>query len=110
MRFRLHGTTQLAESDKNVATDYIEMEIGVVVIGTTAGSICASFCNILKEVKEGKDMTLPKSWTNIGQNECKFILNKLYPKFPYIRLCNDDWKGCYLAGCVLMNMNNTEKC
>jgi hypothetical protein len=103
------GSTRLAQSDENVATDYIEMENGDIVSGTTAQSIRSTLRNLLKEIKEKVDMTLPEVWRDIGQIERKFILNGLYTNFPYIRLCDDDWKACFLTSRVLTNMKHTEK-
>ena len=103
------GSTRLAHGNENVATDYIEMEDGEIVSGSTAQSIRSTLRNILKEVKEAEDMSLAEVWKDIGQNERKFILNKLYTKFPYIRLCDNDWKACFLASHVLTNMKHSEK-
>ena len=103
------GSTRLAQSDENVATDYIETENGDIVSGTTAQSIRSTIRNLLKEIKETKGMLLPEVWKDIGQNEHKFIFNGLYSNFPYIRLCDDDWKACFLASRVLANMKHTEK-
>jgi hypothetical protein len=103
------GSTRLAHGNENVATDYIEMEDGEIVSGSTAQSIRSTLRNILKEVKEAEDMSLAEVWKDIGQNERKFILNKLYTEFPYIRLCDDDWKACFLASRVLANMKHSEK-
>jgi hypothetical protein len=71
------------------------MDDGQIVLGTTAQSIRTAFRKIFKDIKESRDdMTLPPVWSEIGQRERKFILNELYSQFPYIRLCDDDWKAC----------------
>ena len=77
--------------------------------GTTAQSIRSTLRNLLKEIREKEDMTLPEVWRDIGQIERKFILKGLYTNFPYIRLCDDDWKACFLTSRVLTNMKHTGK-
>ncbi|KAF8971771.1 hypothetical protein BDZ97DRAFT_1753026 [Flammula alnicola] len=104
------GGARLAETGENVATDYIETEDGEIVDGPTAASIRLRLRNIFNEMsKPQNSMALPNTWSDAGVTEREYLLRELYKDFPYIRLCDDDWKAILLAGTNLTAYHNRKK-
>ena len=101
------GGTRLAESNENVATDYIELEDGQVVEGDKAANIRKRVRDIFKEMKSSAKMVLPKTWSEAGITERTFFLQELYKDYPYIAFCDDDWKGIFLASRTLSAFHNS---
>jgi len=95
------GSTWLASNNKNVATDYIEYEDGTIVMGDTAKSVRSHARAVLIEMDNHGIMQLPSSWLLAGVTERKYFIQEMYHGFPYLRLCDDDWKVLYLASHAL---------
>ena len=62
----------MAESNENVATNYIKLEDGQVVEGDKAANIQKRVCDIFKEMKSSAKMVLPKTWSEAGITERTF--------------------------------------
>ncbi|KAF8803297.1 hypothetical protein BYT27DRAFT_7172068, partial [Phlegmacium glaucopus] len=95
------GSTRLASNNENVATDYIEYEDGTIVMGDTAKSVRSHACAVLIEMDNHGTMQLPSSWSLAGVTERKYFIQEMYHAFPYLSLCDDDWKVLYLASRAL---------
>ncbi|KAF8805267.1 hypothetical protein BYT27DRAFT_6672204 [Phlegmacium glaucopus] len=95
------GSTRLASNNENVATDYIEYEDGTIVMGDTAKSVRSHARAVLIEMDNHGNMQLPSSWSLAGVTERKYFIQEMYHAFPYLSLCDDDWKVLYLASRAL---------
>jgi len=95
------GSTRLASNNENVAMDYIEYEDGTIVMGDTAKSVCSHARAVLIEMDNHGIMQLLSSWSLAGVTERKYFIQEMYHGFPYLHLCNDDWKVLYLASRAL---------
>ena len=105
----LRGSGRLSKTGENVACDYIEMEDGKAVSGDTAAQIRKFCSSVFKTIKNTPTMTLPSNWSAIGITERQFVQANLYQQYPYLRLCEDNWKVTYLASRVLTSMHAAEK-
>jgi hypothetical protein len=86
--------------------DFIELEDGTVVDGTTAESIRARFRDVFAEQKgavERIQETMPESWGQASLTFKKFLIKEVYEQFPYMRWCDNDWKVHFLATRVYSN-------
>lgn len=86
--------------------DFIELEDGTIVDGTTVESIRARFRDVFAEQKttvERMQETMPESWGQASVTFKKFLIREVYEQFPYMRWCDNDWKVHYLATRVYSN-------
>jgi len=86
--------------------DFIELEDGIVVDGTTAESIRARFRDVFAEQKatvERIQEAMPESWGQASVTFKKFLIKEVYEQFPYMRWCDNDWKVHFLATRVYSN-------
>ncbi|KJA17111.1 hypothetical protein HYPSUDRAFT_206473 [Hypholoma sublateritium FD-334 SS-4] len=86
------GGTRLALNNENILNDFIEDEHGVIVTGDTAKNICAAARAILIQMGKDSNCPLPEKWGDFGITETKFFIREMYAKYPYLWLCEDDWK------------------
>jgi hypothetical protein len=102
---RPRGRVRLSENE-NVMNDFIELEDGTIVDGTTAESIRARFRDVFMELKmtvERNQETMPGSWGQASVTFKKFLIKEVYERFPYMRWCDNDWKVHFLATRVYSN-------
>jgi len=96
---RPHGRVRLSENE-NVMNDFIELEDGTIVDGTTAESIRTQFRDVFVELKmnvERNQETMLGSWGQASVTFKKFLIREVYERFPYMRWCDNDWKVHFLA-------------
>lgn len=100
------GRVRLSAENENVMNDFIELEDGTVVDGTTAESIRAHFRDVFAEQKatvERIQEAMPESWGQASVTFKKFLIKEVYEQFPYMRWCDNDWKVHFLATRVYSN-------
>jgi hypothetical protein len=103
---RPRGRVRLVSENENVMNDFIELEDGTIVDGTTAENIRARFRDIFAEQKktvERMQETMPESWGQASVTFKKFLIKEVYEQFPYMRWCDNDWKVHFLATRVYSN-------
>jgi hypothetical protein len=99
------GRVRLQENE-NVMNDFVELEDGTIVDGTTAESIRAHFRDVFAEQKttvERMQETMPESWGQASVTFKRFLIREVYEQFPYMRWCDNDWKVHFLATRVYSN-------
>ena len=101
------GGRRLAETGENVATDYIEREDGTIADGDVAKNIREYLRSIFNEVNKSPNMELPTQWSDATIIVRKYIYDQLYAKYPYIRICEEDWKATYLVSRALTSFQST---
>jgi hypothetical protein len=97
------GRTRLSEGNVNVMCDFIELQDGTVVDGVTAEHIRARLRDTFAEQKISAmrmQETVPKTWGEASAGFKKFLIKEVYDHFPYMRLCDNNWKVHYLAARV----------
>jgi hypothetical protein len=106
------GRSRLSEGNVNVMCDFIELQDGTVVDGATAEHIRARFRDTFAEQKISATRmkeTVPKTWGEASAGFKKFLIREVYDHFPYMRLCDNDWKVHYLAARVYPNWLKTQR-
>lgn len=106
------GRSRLSEGNVNVMCDFIELQDGAVVDGATAEHIRARFRDTFAEQKISATRmqeTVPKTWGEASAGFKKFLIKEVYDHFPYMRLCDNDWKVHYLAARVYPNWLKTQR-
>ncbi|KAF9470350.1 hypothetical protein BDN70DRAFT_713990 [Pholiota conissans] len=106
---RVASRKRFTENGENVATDYIETEDGQIVDGRVAKSIRDHLRAIYNEMEKSKKKVLPAVWGDVGLSDRKYVFRELYKEFPYIRLCDDNWKAKRLASTVLTSFHSRTK-
>ena len=105
---RRRGGARLAQNDENVQDDFIENEDGTIVSGSVAAGIRRVARDSFKELSEDNQVALPEKFSHIAPSSRKFVLNRLYAQYPYLRLCADNWKAELILSRVYSVMNNTK--
>ena len=108
----LRGRSRLSEGNVNVMCDFIELQDGTVVDGATAEHIRARLRDTFAEQKISAmrmQESVPKTWGEASAGFKKFLIKEVYDHFPYMRLCDNDWKVHYLAARVYPNWLKTQK-
>jgi hypothetical protein len=106
------GRARLSEGNVNVMCDFIELQDGAVVDGVTAENIRARFRDTFAEQKISAthmQETVPKTWGEASAGFKKFLIKEVYDHFPYMQLCDNDWKVHYLAARVYPNWLKTQR-
>ena len=101
----VRGSARMNEGE-NVMLDFVELDDGTIVDGNTAKLIRDELRSVYNELKK-KDL-LPKTWGAIGITARTFVFSHIYAKFPYLRLCHNDWKIIAIAGPGLSQWWNAE--
>ena len=106
------GWLRLLESNVNVMCDFIELQDSMVVDGVTAEHIQARFCDTFTDQKISAthmQETVLKTWGKSSGGFKKFLIKQIYDHFPYMHLCDNDWKVHYLTARVYQNWLKTQR-